>query len=84
MGATLVEIVWMALKRLALNRYICEQKRVLQSPIYNAFDNETENWINRENNGIWPKEFISVKSETTSFINYCPQHILRQVYNLVL
>lgn len=46
------------------------------SPIYNAFDNETENWINRENNGIWPKEFISVQPGTTSFINYCPQHIL--------
>ena len=54
-----------------------------ESPIYNAFDNETENWINRENNGIWPKEFISVKPGTTSFINYCPQHILRKVYKMI-
>ena len=55
-----------------------------ESPIYNAFDNETENWINRENNGIWPKEFISVKPGTTSFINYCPQHILRKVYKMMV
>ena len=38
------------------------------SPIYNAFEEDTVNWINNEHNGIWPKDFISVKV-ISSFIS---------------
>ena len=45
------------------------------SPIYKAFENDTIDWIH-QNNGIWPKDFISVLPDQTARSNYCPPAIL--------
>ena len=45
------------------------------SPIYDSFEKETEDWIDK-NHGLWPKKFISIKQNETSYANYCPASVL--------